>query len=99
MRQKNEYDFVVTLKHPDYKIYNVITVLICVITVAAEVFALLNLVFSAFTGLNIFLIAVIVLSLMIAFINHNKKENITTFKWALYACCFFMVVISSCIFR
>src|ERR1044072_7974178 len=26
MRQKKQYDFVVTLKHPDYKIYNIITV-------------------------------------------------------------------------
>ena len=55
MRQKKEYDFVVTLKHPDYKIYNVITVLMCVMTVTAEVFALLHSVFFSFTWINIFL--------------------------------------------
>ena len=88
MRQKKEYDFVVTLKHPDYKIYNVITVLMCVMTVTAEVFALLHSVFFSFTWINIFLLAVIVLSLAIAIININKKENISSFKWALYAAAF-----------
>jgi hypothetical protein len=88
MRQKKEYDFVVTLKHPDYKFYNVITVLMCVITVAASVFALLHSLFSTYTWVNVFLSAFIIVNLIIAFINSNKKENITTFKWALYASAF-----------
>ena len=69
MRQKKEYDFVVTLKHPDYRIYNVITVLLCVITIAASVFALLHSLFSTYTWVNVFLSAFIVINLVIAFIN------------------------------
>src|ERR1700748_1855542 len=88
MRHESEYDFIVTLKHPDYKIYNLISILLCVLTVAAATFALLQSLFFSFMWLNIFLIAVIIFSLMIAFINLNKKETIITFKWALYAAAF-----------
>lgn len=87
MRQKKQYDFVVTLKHADYKIYNIITVLMCVMTITAEVFALLHSMFFDVTWLNILLIAVIIVTLVLALIN-NKKENIITFKWALYAAAF-----------
>ncbi|MEP6466954.1 MAG: hypothetical protein ABJB05_11650 [Parafilimonas sp.] len=88
MRQKKEYDFVVTLKHPDYKIYNIITVLICLITIAAAVFGLLHSFFSTYTWVNVFLIAFIVINLSVAFIKGDKKEAITTFKWSLYASAF-----------
>jgi len=88
MKQKKEYDFVVTLKHPDYKLYNVITVLMCIMTVTAEVFALLHSVFFNTTWINIFLLLVIIFSLVIAIININKKDSISTFKWALYAAAF-----------
>jgi hypothetical protein len=88
MRQKKEYDFVVTLKHPDYRIYNVITVLMCIITVAASVFALLHSLFSAFAWVNVCLIAIIILILVFAFLSSKNKEDITTFKWALYASAF-----------
>jgi len=88
MRQKKEYDFVVTLKHPDYKIYNLISVLICVMTLTAEVFGLLNTVFFNYNWINIFLSAVILFSLGMAFSDRNKKEYVVTFKWALYAAAF-----------
>lgn len=88
MRQKKEYDFVVTLKHPNYKIYNIITILMCLMTVTASVFGMLHSTFFNFTWVNVFLTACIIINLFIAFINSNKKENITTFKWALYASAF-----------
>ena len=88
MSQKKEYDFVVTLKHPDYKIYNIISVLMCVMTVAASVFAILHTPFSDLTWVNIFLTLFIVFVLVLAFVNRNKKEIIATFKWALYASAF-----------
>lgn len=88
MKQKREYDFVVTIKHPDYKIYNVITVLMCLMTIIAAVFGILHTVFSNITWINIFLITAVVFSLAISFINKNKADNIVTFKWALYASAF-----------
>ena len=88
MRQKKEYDFVVTLKHPDYRIYNIISVLMCVMTLTAEAFALLNSVFFSYNWLNIFLAAVIVFTLVMAAFDINKKEYVVTFKWALYAAAF-----------
>ncbi len=88
MRQKEAYDFVVTLKHPDYKIYNVITVLMCVITLAASVFGMLRIPFSNLSWINVLLTLVIVFVLAVPFINQNKKDNIVTFKWALYAAAF-----------
>jgi hypothetical protein len=88
MRQKAEYDFVVTLKHSNYKIYNIISVLICAMTIAAEIFALLNSLFFDYNWLNILLMLVIVFVIVSALINQNKKENIVTFKWALYASAF-----------
>jgi len=97
MRQKKEYDFVITLKHPDYKIYNIISVLMCIMTLAASVFGLLHSPFYNITWVNIFLMLVIVFNLVMALLN-NKKENILTFKWALYAAAFYGCC-SHCIFR
>ena len=88
MRQKKEYDFVVTLKHRDYKVYNLISVLLCVMTIAAEVFALLHSSFTSITWINILLIVIIVFNLSISFIYLDKKDNIMTFKWSLYAAAF-----------
>ena len=88
MRQKNEYDFVVTLKHRDYKTYNVISILICVMTVTASVFGMLHSMFSNFTWVNIFLAAFIIFSLVMAFFDKDKTDRIVTFKWALYASAF-----------
>ena len=87
MRQKKEYDFVITLKHPDYKIYNIISVLMCLMTLAACVFCLLHSPFYKYNWLNVLLMAVIVFNLVMALFQ-NKKENILTFKWALYAAAF-----------
>ena len=87
MRQKKEYDFIVTLKHPDYKIYNFITVLMCVMTVTASVLSLLNWQFQQLSWVNIILIGIIVFNLSMGLFN-NQKETISTFKWALYAAAF-----------
>jgi hypothetical protein len=88
MRQKKEYDFVVTLKHPDYKIYNIITVLMCMMTVAASVFAMLHTPFSDLTWVNIFLTLFIFFVLVVSLVNRSRKDSIATFKWALYASAF-----------
>ncbi len=88
MKSKQEYDFVITLKHPDYKIYNIITVLMCVMTVVAETYALLHSIFFDYNWINVLLVAVILFSLVMALINRDNKEYILTFKWALYAAAF-----------
>lgn len=88
MRQKKEYDFVVTLKHPDYKIYNIISVLMCLITVTASAFGMLQSAFTNLTWVNIFLTGFIIFNLVFSFLNRNEKESIVTFKWALYASAF-----------
>ena len=87
MRQSKEYDFVITLKHPDYKIYNLITVLICVMTIAAQIFAFLNSMFFSYNWINVLLMVVIVANIILS-LSNNKRENIITFKWALYAAAF-----------
>lgn len=87
MSSRKEYDFVVTLKHPDYRIYNVITILMCVMTIAAEVFILMHSGVFYFFWLHVLLMIVIVVNMTIG-LSSNKKENISTFKWALYAAAF-----------
>lgn len=87
MSQTREYDFVITLKHPNYKIYNIITTLMCVLTIAAEIYALLSTMFFTYNWLNVVLMAVIVINFVFS-ITANQKENIITFKWALYAAAF-----------
>lgn len=87
MPKRKEYDFVVTLKHANYTVYNVITVLMCVVTLVAFVFAMLNVPFATFNWVNMFLAAFIILSLVITFIN-NKPGNIPTFRWTLFAAAF-----------
>ncbi len=87
MSQNKEYDFVITLKHPNYKIYNVITTLMCVLTIAAEIYALLSTMFFTYNWLNVVLMAVIVINFVLS-ITASQKENIITFKWALYAAAF-----------
>lgn len=88
MRQKKEYDFVVTLKHPNYKIYNIITVLMCLMTITASAFGMLHSSFSNLTWINIFLDAFIVFNLVFSFLNRNEPDKIVTFKWTLYAAAF-----------
>ena len=87
MRGQKEYDFIVTLKHQDYKVYDVITVLLCVMTLAAFVFAIMYTGFVTYNWVNIFLAAFIVIHLFIITIN-LKKESIPTFKWSLFAAAF-----------
>lgn len=88
MRPKKEYDFIVTLKQPDYKIYNLISAFLCVMTLAAAIYALLLSYFYTFMWVDIFLVAVIVVNLFIAILNINKRDKIVSFKWALYASAF-----------
>ena len=87
MRGQKEYDFIVTLKHQNYKVYDVITVLLCVMTLAAFVFAIMYTGFATYNWVNIFLAAFIVIHLFITTINF-KKETIPTFKWSLFAAAF-----------
>jgi hypothetical protein len=88
MSNSKEYDFVVTLKHRGFKLYNTISVLLCVMAVAAFTFAILQVPFAAFHWINIFLAAFIVISLFIFFIRINDKNIIPTFKWSLFAAAF-----------
>src|SRR5690242_383013 len=88
MRTKKEYDFIVTLKHQDYKIFDVITVLLCVMTLAALVFAIMNTGFVTYNWVSIFLAAFIIINFFIIISNRNKKETIPTFKWSLFAAAF-----------
>jgi hypothetical protein len=87
MTQKEAYDFIVTLKHPDYKIYNFITVLMCIMTVAASALSLMHWQFQQLSWVNIILIGIIVFNLSMNLFN-NQKETISTFKWSLYAAAF-----------
>lgn len=87
MKQQKEYDFVVTLKHPGFKAYNLITVLMCLMTIAASVFALLQWPFVTLSWVNIALIGIIVFNLSMGLFN-RESETIHTFKWALYAAAF-----------
>ena len=87
MKQQTAYDFIVTLKHPGYKAYDLITVLLCVMTIAASIFSLLQWPFVPFSWVNIVLIGVIVFNLFMGFFN-KEGDIIYTFKWALYAAAF-----------
>jgi len=87
MKQQTAYDFIVTLKHPGYKAYDLITVLLCVMTIAASIFSLLQWPFVPFSWVNIVLIGVIVFNLSMSFFN-KEGDTIYTFKWALYAAAF-----------
>lgn len=88
MNIKKEYDFVVTLKHPNYKIYDVITVLMCAMAVAAEVFALFHVQFMPFNWVNVFLVVFIIISLIIVLTKINKPDYTPTFRWTLFASAF-----------
>ncbi len=88
MRDKREYDFVVTLKHQDYKLYNLISVLLCVMAVTAFVVAMLHVQFETFNWVNIFLTTFIIVSLIISLIRIKQETYILTFKWSLFAAAF-----------
>jgi len=88
MSSKKEYDFVVTLRHQDYRLYNIITVLLCIMTVAAFTAAMLHTPFTNFNWINVFLAVFILISLVILWLRKNKKDTIATFKWSLFAAAF-----------
>lgn len=87
MKQQKEYDFIVTLKHPGFKTYNLITILMCLMTIAASVFGLLQWPFVPLSWVNIILIGIIIFNLSMGVLNKDS-ETIHTFKWALYAAAF-----------
>ena len=88
MSDKEKYDFVVTLKHQNYRLYDVITVFMCLLTLAAFIFAMLHVNFETFNWVNIFLAGFIVVSLVLVFINRSKNDTYPTFKWTLFAAAF-----------
>ncbi len=88
MSNRKQYDFVVTLKHPEYKSYDVITVLMCGMAVAAEVFALLHVEFMSFNWVNVFLVAFIIITLIIVVTKINHQDYTPTFRWTLFAAAF-----------
>src|SRR5690348_5624150 len=88
MSKSTEYDFVVTLRHRDYRLYNVISILLCVMALATFTFTMLQVPFSAYNWINIFLAAFIIFNLVIFFIRINRKDIIPTFKWSLFAAAF-----------
>jgi hypothetical protein len=88
MSKGREYDFVVMLKQRGFKFYNTISILLCVMAVAAFTFAMLQVPFSAYNWINVFLAAFIIFNLVIFFIRINRKDIIPTFKWSLFAAAF-----------
>ena len=85
MRRKREYDFVVTVKHPDYFFYNIISSLLCLMTVTAEIFGLLNSAFTTIAWIKIVLIAFVIIYLLVSFLYFNKKKYVLSFRWPLFA--------------
>lgn len=85
MRDKKEYDFVVTLKHQDYRLYNIISILLCLMTVAAFAVTILYVGFTNVFWVNVCLAAFIVITLIISLLRSGKQEYILTFKWSLFA--------------
>lgn len=88
MSNGTEYDFVVTLRHRDYRLYNVISILLCVMALATFTFAMLQVPFAPYNWINIFLAAFIVFNLVVFFTRINRKDLIPTFKWSLFAAAF-----------
>jgi hypothetical protein len=84
MRKKKEYDFVVTLKHPDYKLYNIISSLMSVMAVLASGFGLSHSSFTSSAWIAVALMIFIIAYLIFAE-QYKKKDYVVTYKWALLA--------------
>lgn len=88
MSRKKEYDFIVTLKHPNYKIYNLISVLTCFITIAAEAYGIMQTPFATYYWVNIAMVVFIIFNFSVALVGRPDSESVITFKWSLYAAAF-----------
>ena len=84
MRRRREYDFVVTLKHPDYLLYNIISILLCLMTVTAEIFGLINSTFNTINWINIGFTSFIIIYLVVSFLFFNNKKYVAGFGWPLF---------------
>jgi len=85
MRRKKEYDFVVTLKHPGYGLYNIISILLCLMTVFAETVALLRSGSITSEWIRVGLAAFIIVYLLATFFFFNNKKYVAGFGWPLFA--------------
>ncbi len=86
MASNKEYDFVVTLKKADFKLLNIISVLMCVLAVSVSVFGLIYTGASA----NVFYVELIldgfiIIFLIYSFFINRKKNPVIIFRWALTA--------------
>lgn len=88
MRNRKQYEFILTLKHQRYATFNVISILMCLMAITAFVVAMLHIPFQTYNWINVFLIAIIFFSLLFSFINRNREDFIVTFKWPLFAAAF-----------
>ena len=83
--KRKEYDYVITLEQPDYKLYNIFSILMCLMAVVVTGLGFLY-AFYSFSGwiqlaLSIFVLA----SLINSFRYWNRKDYIITYKWALFS--------------
>ena len=85
MAAVKEYDFVVTLKHPDYRPYNLISLLMCVMSIVASVLGIMNTYLKSTFWLIIILNVFIVAYLVMILFNSRRKDFVVTFRWALVA--------------
>ncbi len=86
MAAVKEYDFIVTLKRLDYRLLNIISVLMCVFAVSVSVFGLIYTGSSANSFyLALLLNCFIIIFLVYSFFNTRKKDVSVVFRWALTA--------------
>ncbi|MBS1745165.1 MAG: hypothetical protein JST21_03230 [Bacteroidetes bacterium] len=88
MNRKKEYDYIVTLKHPNYKIYNLISVLTCMITLAAEAYGIVQTPFATYYWVNILMMVYIIYNFTALLTGRSDGESVISFKWSLYAAAF-----------
>lgn len=86
MANNKEYDFIVTLKPPDYKYLNIISILMCMLAVTVSVYSLI---YASFFYTPLY-IALILDIFIIAFLAYNYflrkgEDKIIIFRWALTA--------------
>ena len=86
MAAGKEYDFIVSLKRADYRLLNIISVLMCVLAISVSVFGLI------YTGassnafyLELLLDCFIIIFLIWSFFGNKKKNSLIIFRWALTA--------------
>ena len=85
MPRKKEYNFVVTLKHPPYGLYNAIGILLCLMATTAEVVGLLYSGFATIMWINVGLVAFIIVYVLVTLVFFNNKKYVAGFGWPLFA--------------